>query len=200
MAGQRARAAHCHRACGGVVPGRQNHRAGFAALTARDRRQGTGGHGLEAPGRSQRFDRERSRARAYHQRLESNRWKPHSSGEANGREPAHVSPQAARAPSRRILAMPFLQELLHKIEVGGGKRYFRIGFAVLAVVVLLGLYNLRAYRNMGTQEAMDAAQLARNIAQGKGYSTLFVRPFSMHLVTKRNREKGRVPVVRSEEI
>ena len=91
--------------------------------------------------------------------------------------------------------MPFLQELLHKIEVGGGKRYFRIGFALLAVVVLVGLYNLRAYRNMGTQEAMDAAQLARNIAQGKGYSTLFVRPFSMHLVTKRNREKGRVPMV-----
>ena len=91
--------------------------------------------------------------------------------------------------------MPFLQELLHKIEVGGGMRYFRVGFAVLGVVMLIGLYNLRAYRNMGTQEAMDAAQLARNIAQGKGYTTLFVRPFSIHLLQKRNRAKGRVPVV-----
>src|ERR1035441_3620037 len=197
MAGQRARAAHCHRACGGVVPGRQDHRAGFAALIARDRRQGARGHGLEAPGRAQRFDRERSRARAYHQRLESNRRKPHSSGEANGREPAHVSPQAARAPSRRILAMPFLQELLHKIEVGGGKRYFRIGFAVLAVVVLVGLYNLRAYRNMGTQEAMDASQHAQTMSQGKGYSTLFIRPLSIYLVKKRYRERESVPAVGS---
>jgi hypothetical protein len=91
--------------------------------------------------------------------------------------------------------MPFLQELLHKVEVGGGKRYFRISFVLLVVVVGVGLYNLRAYRNMGTQEAMDEAQLARNIAQGKGYSTLFIRPFSIHLVKTRNWEKSRVPVV-----
>ena len=46
---------------------------------------------------------------------------------------------------------------------------------------------------MATQEAMDAAQLARNIAQGKGYTTLFIRPFSMYLVKKRNLEKQGVP-------
>jgi len=47
-------------------------------------------------------------------------------------------------------------------------------------------YNWRAYRNMHNVEAMDAAQLARNIAEGKGYTTLFIRPFSMYLVKKRN--------------
>jgi len=36
---------------------------------------------------------------------------------------------------------------------------------------------------------MDSAQLARNIAQGKGYTTLFIRPFSMYLVQKRNEAK-----------
>ena len=87
--------------------------------------------------------------------------------------------------------MPFLQDLLHKLEVGGGMRYLRVGLAVLAVVLLIGGYNLRAFRNMGTQEAMDAAQLARNIAQGKGYTTLFIRPFSMFLVKKHNLESGR---------
>ena len=72
--------------------------------------------------------------------------------------------------------MPFLQDVLHKLGKGGGMRYFRVGFALLAVVLLIGLYDLRAFRNMGTQEAMDMAQLARNIARGKGYTTLFIRP------------------------
>ena len=89
--------------------------------------------------------------------------------------------------------MPSLQDLLHNVVVGGGKRYVRVGLALLAVVLVLGLYNLRAFRNMGTQEAMDAAQLARNIAQGKGYTTLFIRPFSMHLLTQRNKAKEGAP-------
>jgi hypothetical protein len=84
---------------------------------------------------------------------------------------------------------------LHKFEVGGGMRYFRVGFALLAIVLLIGLYNLWAFRNMGTQEAMDAAQLARNIAQGKGYTTLFIRPFSMYLVKQRNKEREGAPAV-----
>ena len=39
------------------------------------------------------------------------------------------------------------------------------------------------------QEAMDSAQLARNIAEGKGYTTLFIRPFSLYLVQSHNKAK-----------
>jgi hypothetical protein len=74
-------------------------------------------------------------------------------------------------------------------------RYSRLVLAVLAMVLLVGGYNLRAFRNMSAPEAMDAAQLARNIAQGKGYTTLFVRPFSMFLVKKHNLEKQGAPPV-----
>ena len=80
--------------------------------------------------------------------------------------------------------MPFLQDIIHKLEVGGGTRFFRIGLSLLAVTVLTAGYNWRAFKNMATQEAMDTAQLARNISQGKGYTTLFIRPFSMYLVKK----------------
>ena len=55
--------------------------------------------------------------------------------------------------------MLHLQELLHKLEVGGGTRHLRTGLAVVAVVLLGVGYNWRAYRNMATQEAMDMAQL-----------------------------------------
>jgi len=87
-----------------------------------------------------------------------------------------------------------LQDLLHKLEVGGGMRYLRAALAVLAVVLLIVGYNLRAFRNMSTQEAMDAAQLARNLAQGKGYTTLFIRPFSMFLVKKHNLQTQGAPL------
>jgi 4-amino-4-deoxy-L-arabinose transferase-like glycosyltransferase len=89
--------------------------------------------------------------------------------------------------------MDLLQNFIHKLEVGGGTRYFRIALGVLAVFLLAAGYNWRAFRNMSTQEAMDSAQLARNIAQGKGYTTLFVRPFSMFLLRQHNQEKLGVP-------
>ena len=85
--------------------------------------------------------------------------------------------------------MLFLPDLLHKVVVGGGMRYLRVGLVLLLGVVLVGGYDWRAFRNMGTQEAMDAAQLARNIAEGKGYTTLFIRPLSIFLVKKRNKER-----------
>src|SRR5262249_51237185 len=73
--------------------------------------------------------------------------------------------------------------------VAGGARYIRYSLAFLVALLLIILYNVRVARNMSTQEAMDAAQLGRNIASGKGYTTSFVRPFSMHLVAERNQDK-----------
>ncbi len=88
--------------------------------------------------------------------------------------------------------MPFMiggsiQELIHKLEVGSGTRFVRRLLLVLALLFLVVVYNWRAYRNMATQEAMDTAQLARNIAEGKGYSTFFIRPLSIYLLTNHYR-------------
>ena len=82
-----------------------------------------------------------------------------------------------------------IQRLIHMLEAGAGSRYLRAFVLGLAVVGLALVYNLRAYRNFATQEAMDSAQLARNIADGKGYTTLFIRPFSLYLVQSHNEAK-----------
>jgi hypothetical protein len=82
-----------------------------------------------------------------------------------------------------------IQKLIHTSEVGAGSRYLRFLVLGLAVVGLALVYNLRAYRNLATQEAMDSAQLARNIAEGNGYTTLFIRPFSLYLVKSHNEAK-----------
>jgi hypothetical protein len=82
-----------------------------------------------------------------------------------------------------------IQNLIHKLEVGTGSRYLRLLVAVLALLALAFLYDVRAYTNFSTPEAMDSAQLARNISEGKGYTTQFIRPFSLYLVQKHNQAK-----------
>ncbi len=80
--------------------------------------------------------------------------------------------------------MAGLQEWIHRMEEGRGARI--IQFIVLFLVfVMIGLiYDLRCFKNFSAPEAMDTAQLARRFSQGKGYTTDFVRPFSMYLIQK----------------
>src|SRR5208337_2755601 len=82
-----------------------------------------------------------------------------------------------------------IQRLIHLTEVGSAARYLRFIVLGLAILGLAFLYDLRAYRNLATQEAMDSAQLARNLADGKGYTTLFIRPFSLYLLQTNNYSK-----------
>ena len=75
-----------------------------------------------------------------------------------------------------------LQDMIHKLEEGSGSRYLSFTAGILAILALAVFYDAAAFRNLSTPEAMDAAQLARNIAEGQGYTTLFIRPLSLHLV------------------
>lgn len=82
-----------------------------------------------------------------------------------------------------------LQNLVHKLEVGAGVRWIRIGAGVIVILAIIVGYNLRAFHNFSTAEAMDQAQLARNLSEGHGYTTKCVRPFSMFLLKRANRER-----------
>jgi 4-amino-4-deoxy-L-arabinose transferase-like glycosyltransferase len=86
--------------------------------------------------------------------------------------------------------MSALQNWIHKLEVGAGRKVLGVVTLVVALVALVFVYDLRAYRNFATEEAMDSAQLARNISEGKGYTTSFIRPFSLYLVQKHNHAKS----------
>lgn len=83
-----------------------------------------------------------------------------------------------------------IQKLIHALEVGTGSRILGISTLVLAILALALLFNVRAYRNLATPEGMDAAQLARNISEGRGYTTLFIRPLSLRLVQRHNQDGG----------
>lgn len=85
------------------------------------------------------------------------------------------------------IIMSGLHDLIYRLEEGGGKRWLRVAAAALGLLLIAISYNWLCFRNMATQEAMDDAQLARNIAEGNGFTTLFVRPFSMRLLQSRAR-------------
>jgi hypothetical protein len=80
---------------------------------------------------------------------------------------------------------------IHKLEVGAGHKILRAMRWWLAVRGADDLFMICAYRNFATPEAMDSAQLARNISEGKGYTTLFIRPFSLYLVQSHNQNHNR---------
>ena len=83
-----------------------------------------------------------------------------------------------------------IQSWIHRIEEGGGLRYLKYALIALVGATLILGYNLRGFKNMANAEAMDAAQLARNIAENKGYTTLFVRPFSLFLLQRADADKN----------
>jgi hypothetical protein len=86
--------------------------------------------------------------------------------------------------------MASVQDAVNKFEAVWSGRGWRIGMAILLTVLLVVGYNWRAFHNMRNLEAMDAAQVGRNLAEGRGYTTQFIRPFSVHLVRERNKARA----------
>jgi 4-amino-4-deoxy-L-arabinose transferase-like glycosyltransferase len=96
--------------------------------------------------------------------------------------------------------MPFIQDWIHRVEEGGGLRYLKYILVVFAFVAMVLGYNYRGFKNMSNLEAMDNAQLARNISEHEGYKTQFVRPFSIYLLEKAATEKyGPAPIGESND-
>jgi len=79
-----------------------------------------------------------------------------------------------------------IQALIHKFDVVG-TRWISYAALTLAVILLAVWYDTHCYSNFSAPEAMDAAQVGRNLAEGHGFSTDFIRPFSITLVQKYNR-------------
>jgi hypothetical protein len=87
-------------------------------------------------------------------------------------------------------SMTTVQEWIHRLESEKGLRYLQLSIFVLLLAVVAIRYDVHFARNMEAPEAMDSAQLGRNISEGRGYTTDFIRPFSMHLVMQQNHVAG----------
>lgn len=86
-----------------------------------------------------------------------------------------------------------IQTLIHFLEEGAGKVWARRALVLILLVLAVVLYQMNEARNFKSPEAMDAAQLGRNLAAGNGYTTSFIRPLSLHLLQKQAALQGRNP-------
>src|SRR5882757_8036507 len=84
--------------------------------------------------------------------------------------------------------MTLLQGLIHKLESSWGLRSVKFLVLGLIFLALWIRYDVHCYQNMAAPAAMDAAQLARNIARGRGYTTENIRPSSIFLLRQKNHD------------
>ena len=84
--------------------------------------------------------------------------------------------------------MQTVQDIIHRFEVGEGRRVIPIGALILLFIAILAIYNLRESTGFASIEAMDVSQLAHNIEQGEGFTTNFIRPLSLALVGQQNQD------------
>jgi hypothetical protein len=72
-----------------------------------------------------------------------------------------------------------IQDWIFKLDVGIGIGPFRLGMFCLVVLLLILLYTGTQFYGLRDPEAMDAAQLARNLYRGRGYATQNIRPLEI---------------------
>jgi hypothetical protein len=83
-----------------------------------------------------------------------------------------------------------VQEWIHRIEVGDRSHWLRAAVALMALMVVSALFLLFEFQNLSAPQAMDAAQVGRQLARGEGFTTRLIRPFSVRLLEDRAADLG----------
>src|SRR4029453_3147888 len=85
--------------------------------------------------------------------------------------------RAAKKRTNKIMpgAADFVQKAVHTPENGKMATWMR-RFLAVAVIATLGVYHLYYFRGLATAQAMDQAQIGRNIASLRGWKTNVIRP------------------------
>jgi len=84
-----------------------------------------------------------------------------------------------------------VQEFIRSMEEGAGAAILLRVIVVLAFIGLGMFFNLTRFEGFSTQEAMESAHLARQLAGGKGYTTDSIRPFCLHLLAQGDPARAR---------
>ena len=94
-----------------------------------------------------------------------------------------------------MAAKPFesrIQDLVYNVDVGVGHQALKVGLYVLTVLGIMLFYLATQFRGLREADAMDAAQLGRNLLYHKKYITQCIRPLS---ITYLERKTGRRPPI-----
>jgi hypothetical protein len=72
-----------------------------------------------------------------------------------------------------------VQNVVRDIDSGRIAVILRVSLITFLIVGLSVLYFLNQFRGLGTEQAMDHAQIARSLVSGEGFSTRYVRPLQV---------------------
>ena len=81
-----------------------------------------------------------------------------------------------------MVTRPFeskIQDIVYNVDVGIGLRLIKLGLYLLFLLSIMVLYTATQFRGLKDAEAMDMAQLGRNLMQQGKLVTQFIRPASM---------------------
>ena len=81
-----------------------------------------------------------------------------------------------------------VQTAVHSLEQGRLAPIIRGAMFAFLIIALTLLYLFVQFRGFSSITAMDQAQIARNIASGKGLSTKFIRPLAIRQLEKAGKE------------
>jgi len=92
-----------------------------------------------------------------------------------------------------------LQSAVHSLDQGKFAFIIKVGMIVVILLAITLLYLFAQFKGLGNPHAMDQAQIARNIADGQGFTTKVIRPVALAIVKERSGSSEAVDVNRFPE-
>jgi hypothetical protein len=80
----------------------------------------------------------------------------------------------------------FVQRMVHLLEAGELAVWIKRAAAAIAIIAL-ALFYISNFRGLATSQAMDQAQIGREIASGHGWRTNFIRPRALGMLLSRGK-------------
>src|SRR5438105_6591745 len=72
-----------------------------------------------------------------------------------------------------------IQRAIHALEAGGAAVWVRRALVLAAIIGLALFYLLHEFRGLATSQAMDQAQIGRQLLHGYGWQTHLARPLAI---------------------
>ncbi len=83
-----------------------------------------------------------------------------------------------------------LHDIVYSIDTGTGLKIIRMTLYVLFLLIIVMFYTATQFRGLASEEAMDYAQLGRNLSLDGGLNTKCIRPVSMWKIASRNSQEN----------
>ncbi len=85
-----------------------------------------------------------------------------------------------------------VQSAVHSMDQGTFANLIKGGMFAVLIIALTLWYLFIVFRGLDSPTAMDQAQISRNLAHGKGFTTDYIRPLALGIVQQRSGENTQV--------